>query len=115
MILKAAAYLHRALIVNQGSFQPTARAYLPLVLGEAVPEPRSGSRPECMGSDPDDAGAASAIASNLAHFPEKVDTAAWPIHAARAIHQPARPADPVFQDSKDVVELLQVIDALACT
>ena len=68
-----------------------------------------------MNADLDDAGAASAIASNLARFPEEVDTAARPIHATRAIHQPARSADPVLQDSKDVVEPLQVIDALACT
>ena len=92
-----------------------ARAYLPLVLGEAVPEARSGTRFERMGADPNDAGTASAIASDLARFPEKVDSTARPVHTARAIHQPARPADPVFQDSKDVVEPLQMIDALACT
>ena len=100
---------------NRPAVIAAARARLSLVLRETIPEPRPGARPECMGSDPDDAGAASAIASNLARFPEKVDTTARPIHAARAIHQPARPADPVFQNSKDVVEPLQVIDTLACT
>ena len=68
-----------------------------------------------MGADPSDAGASSAIASSLARFPEKIDPAARPVHAARAIHQPARPAEPVLQGAEDVVEPLQVIDALACT
>ena len=59
-----------------------ARTYLPLVLRETAPEPRSRARFERMGADPNDAGAVSAIASSLTRFPEKIDTTARPIHAA---------------------------------
>ena len=86
-----------------------------LVLAGTVPEPRPGARFERMSAHTNDTGAGSRIASVLARFPKEVDSTARPIHATRAIHQPARPADPVFQDSKEVVEPLQVIDALACT
>ena len=58
------------------------RAYLPLVLGETIPEPRSGTRFERMSAHTNDTGAGSRIASVLARFPKEVDTAARPVHTA---------------------------------
>ena len=58
------------------------QAHLSLVLRETIPEPRSSTRFKRMGADPNDAGTASAIASSLARFPEKVDSTARPVHTA---------------------------------
>ena len=81
-----------------------ARAFLPPVLRETVPETGSGTRFEGMGANPRDARPPACVATTLSRLLKEIDAAPRPIHSPCIIRERARASKMLLKVGKQLVK-----------